>query len=85
MAKFGISIVQSLKDDNAVDEDNVCQLAPVLPVAVKTCPIVGAVADATSIVVVADFNDVALFDVYVIVRLLVPSFKYNVFASLSIG
>ena len=59
--------------DVSVDVAGVCQVAEVEDVAVKTCPAVGAVADDTLIVVVADFKAVQIIEVLVKVDVFVPS------------
>ena len=81
VAKFGVSITQSDKDDKALDENNVCHDAPVLPVAVNTWPLVGATAPDILINVVADFKCVAGIEVDDNVMLLVPSVNLIVLLS----
>ena len=79
-------VTSVVNPDNEVEpDDGVCQVAAVEDVAVKTWPLLGAVAEDTLIVVVADNKPVAGILVLVKVAVWVPSVKMIVFVSRTTG
>ena len=79
-------VTSVVNPDNEVEpDDGVCQVADVEDVAVKTWPLLGAVADDILIVVVEDNKPVAGILVLVKVNVWDPSVKIIVFASRMTG